>query len=99
MDRFIALADPTRRKILSLVARRTQRASDIAAHFDMSPPAISQHLKALRETGLIRVERRGRERIYSLNPEGLGKMEEWIAQTRAIWNERLDKLEDVLRED
>ena len=65
----------------------------------MSAPAISQHLKALREAGLVRVEKRGRERIYSLDPDGLEAMEDWAAQMRLLWNARLDRLSKLLEGD
>lgn len=96
MDRFAALGDPTRRAIVAQLAGADRRASDIAAGFSVSPPAISQHLKALREAGLVRVEKRGRERIYSLDPEGLAAMEEWVSETRRLWNGRLDRLSALL---
>ncbi len=98
MDRFTALADPTRRAILELLARRGELpAGDIAAQFDMSAPAVSQHLKALREAGLVSVERRAQQRIYRLNPEGMRDVEEWVGRTRRIWERRLDALEAFLK--
>ncbi|WP_299322811.1 metalloregulator ArsR/SmtB family transcription factor [Parasphingopyxis sp.] len=96
MDRFAALGDPTRRAIVGLLSQADRRAGDIAAHFDATPPAISQHLKVLRDASLVRVERRGRERIYSLDPDGLAAMEAWIGETRRVWNGRLDALKTVL---
>lgn len=96
MDRFAALGDPTRRTIVALLSEADRRAGDIAAHFDTTPPAISQHLKVLREASLVRVERRGRERVYSLDPDGLAAMEAWIGETRRAWNGRLDALKHVL---
>ncbi|MEO1169582.1 MAG: metalloregulator ArsR/SmtB family transcription factor [Pseudomonadota bacterium] len=99
MDRFAALGDPTRRTIIGLLSEADRRAGDIAARFDATPPAISQHLKVLREASLVRVERRGRERIYSLDPDGFAAMEEWVSETRRKWNGRLDRLSHLLEED
>lgn len=99
MDRFSALGDSTRRTIVGLLSEADRRAGDIAVHFETSPPAISQHLKVLREAGLVRVERRGRERIYSLDPAGLAAMEVWINETRKKWNGRLNRLAEMLAEE
>ena len=99
MDRFSALGDSTRRTIVSQLAGADRRASDIAAGFSMSAPAISQHLNILREAGLVRVEKRGRERIYSLDPDGLAAMEAWVSETKTLWNARLGRLSDLLEGD
>ncbi|NNC72715.1 MAG: winged helix-turn-helix transcriptional regulator [Sphingomonadaceae bacterium] len=92
MDRFTALGDPTRRAIIDLLAAEARPAGAIARNFESSAPAISQHLKVLRETGLVRVSREGTKRIYRLDPKALDEMEEWVARTRAKWNRRLDAL-------
>ncbi len=98
MDHFSALADPTRRAILELLAQRGELpAGDIAAQFDVSAPAVSQHLKVLREAGLVRMERRAQQRIYRLNPEGMREIEVWVGHTRRIWQQRLDSLEAFLK--
>jgi len=99
MDRFAALGDSTRRTIVGLLSEADRRAGDIADHFDSSAPAISQHLKILRESGMVKVERRGRERIYSLDPAGLAAMEDWVKETRKKWNGRLDRLSDLLEQE
>lgn len=99
MDPFAALADSTRRRIVGLLAEQDRRAGDISVHFETSAPAISQHLKILREAGIVRVEKRGRERIYSLDPEGLAAMENWVGEARRKWNVRLDRLADMLNEE
>lgn len=96
MDPFAALADSTRRRIVGLLSEEDRRAGDISVHFETSAPAISQHLKILREAGIVRVEKRGRERIYSLDPEGLAAMESWVRDTRRKWNGRLDRLAAML---
>jgi DNA-binding transcriptional ArsR family regulator len=96
MDRFAALADPTRRQIVELLASGEQGAGAIGARFPVSAPAISQHLKALREAGLVRVRVDGQRRIYSLDPGGLAEMEDWFARMRGFWSGRLDALEREL---
>jgi DNA-binding transcriptional ArsR family regulator len=71
----------------------------LAARFAMSPPAVSQHLKALREAGLVRVEVDGQRRIYSLDPDGLAEVDGWLARVRWQWRRRLDSLEAALNEE
>lgn len=97
MDSFTALADPTRRQIIEMLGCGQCAAGEIASAFTLSAPAISQHLKVLRETGLVRVQIDGQRRIYSLDPAGLAEMDDWIARVRRFWNERLDDLERELR--
>lgn len=100
MDRFEALADPTRRAILELLSRRGELpAGEIAAQFDVSAPAVSQHLKALREAGLVLVERRGQQRIYRVNVAAMREVEDWARRLQEQWERRLDALEAFLREE
>lgn len=83
-----ALADPTRRAILELVARQgATPASAIGAQFPVTASAISQHLKLLVETGLLTREAKGQQRIYRLNPAGLDEIEKWLARTRWFWEQ------------
>ena len=96
MDRFAALSDPTRRHIVEMLGAGERTAGAIGQNFPISAPAVSQHLKALREAGLVRVRVDGARRIYSLDPEGLADMEGWFARVRAFWNQRLDVLEREL---
>ena len=80
MDAFEALADPTRRAILELLSKRGELpAGRIAAQFDISAPAVSQHLKALREAGLVLVERSGQQRIYRVNVAAMREVETWLS--------------------
>ena len=98
MSIFAALADPTRRSIVELLARSGQlSASDIGHHFPISPPAVSQHLKVLREAQLVQVETRAQQRIYTLNPAGMDELEGWLNRTRRFWSIRLDALEKQLK--
>jgi DNA-binding transcriptional ArsR family regulator len=100
MDRFEALADPTRRAILEMLSRRgALPAGDIAAQFAISAPAVSQHLKILREAGLVLVERRAQQRIYRLNEEAVREIEQWAGRMRRVWERRLDALEEFLKVD
>ena len=92
-----ALADPTRRRIVELLAQRDHTAGEIVDEFDMSAPAISQHLKVLREAGLVTTRAEGQSRIQALNPEGLDEIESWLHRTRQFWSARLDALERELR--
>lgn len=99
MNRFAALSDPTRLAIVELLGAGERSAGAIGTRFPISAPAVSQHLKILREAGLVRVRGDGQRRIYSLDPEGLGAMEDWLAKVRAAWKDRLDALERALAEE
>jgi DNA-binding transcriptional ArsR family regulator len=92
-----ALADPTRRRIVELLAQRDRTAGEIVAQFDMSAPAISQHLNVLRGAGLVTSRVEGQSRVQALNPQGLGEIEAWLDRTRNAWSRRLDALERALK--
>lgn len=94
-----AIADPTRRRIVEMLAARDLTVGEIVEEFDMSTPAISQHLKVLREAGLVNSRVVGQSRIQSLNPEGLQQIQSWLVSTMNFWNQRLDALEAALRAD
>lgn len=98
MDAFSALSDPTRRRIVESLATGERAFGDIAADFPISRPAVSQHLKVLRTTGLVTVRRDAQRRIYRLDDAALAEVEAWITRTRRAWATRLDRLESVLRE-
>jgi len=93
MQVFEALGDPTRRRIVELLARRERSAGNLASHFDLSQPAVSKHLRVLRESKVVAVRGDGQRRIYRLDPKTLGSAEAWIARNRKFWEERLDALE------
>mgnify|MGYP003383441689 CR=1 FL=1 len=98
MDIFTALADPTRRSIIELLTAHGQlSASEITTHYNISPPAVSQHLKILREANLVIVEKRAQQRIYRVNPQSIQALEAWVTQITQRWNERFDALEQVLQ--
>jgi DNA-binding transcriptional ArsR family regulator len=93
---FMALSDPTRRRIVEMLATRELRAGEIARRFDITAPAVSQHLKLLREAGLVQVRRDAQRRIYALDPAGLAEMDVWLGRFRRFWSGRLDALEREL---
>src|SRR4029077_14865402 len=96
MRGFAALADPHRQRIVEMLASGPLQAGDIARGFAISPPAISQHLKALREARIVRVRAEAQRRIYELDDEGLWELSAWLDQIRFFWAQRIDKLEDAL---
>jgi DNA-binding transcriptional ArsR family regulator len=96
---FAALADPTRQRIIEMLTAGALCAGDIAGRFELSPPAISQHLKALKAAKLVKVRAEAQKRIYELDPEGLADLSDWVAKIRAFWNPRLDALEQALKKD
>ena len=92
MDVFAALADDTRRRIVELLAHDELLAGQVAAHFGCSRPAVSHHLRVLREAGLVRSRVDAQRRIYSVDPAGLDALEEWAATQRRFWTAQLDRL-------
>jgi DNA-binding transcriptional ArsR family regulator len=84
--------------MVELLARGPRPAGSIASEFTLTAPAVSQHLKVLREAGLVRVEVDGQRRIYSLDPAGLAEMDEWLVRVRSFWSDRLDRLETAVGE-
>ena len=100
MDTLLAIAEPNRRKIIQLLAQRGNlTAGEIAGHFRSSAPAISQHLQVLREAKTVTVEHQAQKRIYSLNPKSLHDLAGWLFDLTNQWEQRLDNLESVLREE
>ena len=85
--------------MIELLARRPLAAGTIAAEFPLTAAAVSQHLKTLREAGLVRVKVEGQRRIYSLDPDGLAAVDGWIEKVRGFWGERLDALEAALEQE
>lgn len=95
---FRALADPSRRAIFERLARGESAVKDLTARFDISQPAVSQHLAALRKAGLVTERRDGRLVYYRVQPDGLRPLVDWISHYRAFWPERLDRLRKLLKE-
>lgn len=97
MDMFSALAEPTRRNILELLANSGQlSSSDISDKFHISSPAISQHLKVLREANLVSVEKRAQQRIYRVNVGAMDELEEWVRKMKKAWDTRFAALDKIL---
>jgi len=97
MQSLSALADPTRQRILEMLAGGALSSGDIAQRFDVSAPAISQHLKTLRDAKLVRVRPEKQKRFYELDPQGIGEVAAWIGGLRKFWTTKLDALEAELR--
>jgi DNA-binding transcriptional ArsR family regulator len=96
MDTFTALADPTRRRIVEQLALGETSFGDLADQFEMSRPAVSQHLKTLRDAGIVTARADAQRRIYRLSEDGLDEIEAWLGKVREFWTQRLDKLEALL---
>ena len=87
---FAALSDPTRRRILTLVAQRPRQAGEIARRFPVSRPAVSKHLRVLREAGLVESRKVGRARVYQLHPTGFAGARTWIEDAGRVWDAALE---------
>ena len=94
---FQALADPTRRAVLERLGRGPAAMSELAQPFDMALPSFAQHLHMLERSGLVRSQKSGRVRTYRLSPRPLKTAENWMAKQRALWERRLDQLDDYLQ--
>ncbi len=97
MNAFAALADPTRREIVELLAGGERSAGEIAGQFPTSRPGISRHLRVLREHGLVRFREQGQRRLYSLDAGPLAELDEWLERYRRFWTNRLDALDTEIR--
>lgn len=95
-DVFQAIADPNRRAILGLLAKKNHTVNGLAENFDISRPAISRHMKILMECGLVVVTQQGRERFCEVKIEKLDEVTDWVKMYRKVWDERFDKLEVYL---
>ncbi|CAL1517688.1 metalloregulator ArsR/SmtB family transcription factor [Chitinophaga sp. MM2321] len=98
-DVFQAIADPTRREIIHLLAGQSLNLNTVAAHFDISRPAISKHIRILTECGLVVVKQQGRERHCTTDLRQLKAVSEWIEKYRQFWHTKLDSLEAFLLKD
>jgi DNA-binding transcriptional ArsR family regulator len=94
---FQALADPSRRAIFVSLTRGEAAVKDLTARFDISQPAVSQHLAALKGAGLVDARREGRRVYYRVEPRGMKPLIDWIAHYRAFWTERVDRLQRLLK--
>jgi DNA-binding transcriptional ArsR family regulator len=97
-DVFQAIADPTRREILNMLAHESLNVNSVAENFDVSRTAIYKHIKILTECGLIVVKQKGRERYCEGRLEKLSEVTTWVEEQRKIWSARLDRLDEYLKE-
>ena len=93
MNALAALADPTRRRIVELLAERELSAGEIASQFPTTRPGVSRHLRVLREQGLVQAREHGQRRLYSLDPAPLAELDSWLGRYRGFWANRLDALD------
>ena len=98
MDTFLALADPTRRRIIESLAAGESSFGELADQFEISRPAVSQHLKVLRDAGVVTARADAQRRIYRLSDDGLDEVQAWLGKVQAFWTQRLDALEKALIE-
>jgi len=98
-DVFQAIADPTRREIINMIAHKSLSLNSVAENFDVSRPAISKHIKILTECGLIIIKQQGRERYCEANLNTLGEVSDWVSQFKIFWTNKLDALELFLVKD
>lgn len=95
-DVFQAIADPVRRDIIELLAEESRTINSVAENFDISRPAISKHIKILRECGLINIHKKGRLHYCEIQPKNLIPVSEWVEQYRKLWEDKLDSFENYL---
>jgi DNA-binding transcriptional ArsR family regulator len=95
-DVFQAIADPTRRAIIALLALQAMTPNAIAEHFDVSRQAVSKHLRILTECDLLQQKQQGREIYYQLEVKKMKEIDQWLAQFRQLWENRFDQLDQVL---
>lgn len=98
-DAFQAIADPTRREIIDLLANQSLPVNEVAEQFEISRPAISKHIKILEECGVVVIRKKGRKRYCRTDPRKIKEVAEWAGRYRKFWSERLDVLEDILQEE
>lgn len=98
-DVFQAIADPTRREIIGLVSFQSRNVNELADNFDISRPAVSKHIRILKECGLVKLEKKGRERYCHAQLDKLGEIALWVHQYRRFWNTSLDNLEALLKKE
>lgn len=96
---FQAIADPTRREIIDVLASHSCNLNELVSNFSMTRPGVAKHVKILSDSGLVRIEKKGRERICHAQLENLGEIALWAHKYRRFWNDSLDKLEEILRQE
>ncbi len=99
MNAFTALADDTRREIVLMLAEQGElSASEISNKFSMSAPAVSQHLKVLREAKVVQMKKQAQKRLYSIDQSGINEVGDWLSELKKLWNKRFDALDEYLLE-
>lgn len=98
-DAFRAIADPTRRAVLDLLLENERTVNDLVWRFRMTQPAMSQHLRVLRQVGLVSQRRAGRERIYRIRPDRLKPVADWVGQYERFWKRKLRALDEFLEKE
>jgi DNA-binding transcriptional ArsR family regulator len=99
IDPFTAIADPTRRQIIAMLAEKDRMVNEIAEAFELTRPAISKHLRVLRETGLVIEKREGRHHMQSFNGDGLAPLSDWVKTYEDFWDRKLEKLKLMVEDD
>ena len=99
VDPFTAIADPTRRQIIAMLAEKDRMVNEIAEAFELTRPAISKHLRVLRETGLVIEKREGRHHMQSFNGDGLAPLSDWVKTYEDFWDRKLEKLKLMVEDD
>jgi len=97
-DAFNAVAEPRRRQILDVLSEGERSVSEVVGALGLGQPQVSKHLRVLREVGLVQVRDEGRQRIYRLNPRPLKPIRDWLREYEAAWDERLDRLDEVVQQ-
>jgi DNA-binding transcriptional ArsR family regulator len=97
-DVFQAIADPTRREIIDLLSKKSMNLNSIAEHFDITRPAISNHIKILNECGIIEIERIGRERMCKIQPDHLKEISSWIGKYEDLWIQKIESFEKYVNQ-
>ena len=97
-DAFNAIAEPRRRDIIDLLSTGERSVNDLVAALKLAQPQVSKHLAVLNKVGLVRMRKAGRQRLYRLNAEALKPVHDWVKTFEKLWNERLDRLADYLKE-
>jgi DNA-binding transcriptional ArsR family regulator len=95
-DVFQAIADPNRRAIIGLLAKQKLTVNAVAGYFPISRPAVSRHIKILKECGLVVVRRQGRERYCEVRLDKLNEVSDWVEKYQKVWEQRLDRLDEYL---
>ena len=98
-EMFAALASPARRELLQLLLSGSLTVNELAAHFDMQRPSVSEHLKVLKDAGLVSERKSGRQRHYQLEPRPLMELKDWLDPYERFWRDRMKALRDVLNEE